>query len=315
MLYPGRTHAFIGEPESGKTWLALVAVLEMIQAGSTCLYVDFEDDEDLFVEHMRNLGAEDALVAGRVAYVRPDGPFEGAAKTDLAVAVETLPRPPALVVLDGVTEAMALHGWNPDKMVDVAAFYAALPRRFDTFGAAVVMIDHVVKSKDERGRFAIGSQHKMAGINGAMFSFQVRRPFAIGAHGHARVTVTKDRPGRVRKESLQHKVFGEFHLRSQDSGIVVATVEPADATPEPTGYMERVSRYLEGRDEPVTSKDIETAVSGKATYIRQALEALMDGGYVERSTGDRGAKFWASILPYREDGEQGGSYLPLLSAG
>jgi hypothetical protein len=52
------------------------------------------------------------------------------------------------------TEGLAL-GDN----TDVAAWMRPLPKRFAAAGAAVVVIDHVVKNRDDQGRYAIGGQH------------------------------------------------------------------------------------------------------------------------------------------------------------
>jgi hypothetical protein len=52
------------------------------------------------------------------------------------------------------TEGLAL-GDN----TDVAAWMRLLPKRFAAAGAAVVVIDHVVKNRDDQGRYAIGGQH------------------------------------------------------------------------------------------------------------------------------------------------------------
>jgi hypothetical protein len=174
------------------------------------------------------------------------------------------------------------------------------------------MIDHVVKSKDERGRFAVGSQHKMAGINGASYVFSVTEPFAPGAHGQATVLITKDRPGQVRKTAVEHKRAGVFHLRSAGDDRAEATLEPAPAEFRPTVLMVRVSEFLERQDEPVPTSEVERSVSGKSAGIRQALEALMDGGYVSRATAERGKKVWTSLRPYDGDDDDGGSFLPLI---
>jgi hypothetical protein len=63
--------------------------------------------------------------------------------------------------------------------------------------AAVVCVDHVAKHTN-RGRFALGGQHKMAGLSRAAHIMEMEQPFAIGQCGVANVRVGKDRPGRVR---------------------------------------------------------------------------------------------------------------------
>ena len=42
--------------------------------------------------------------------------------------------------------------------------YRSSIRPIAAAGAAVVLIDHVAKDKEKRGRYAIGAQHKLAGV-------------------------------------------------------------------------------------------------------------------------------------------------------
>lgn len=71
----------------------------------------------------------------------------------------------------------------------------------------------------------------------------------------------------------------------------------------PTGLMERVSKLLEGAAAPLSKNGIETAVVGKRDYVRQAVDCLVEEGYVEAVTGARGARLHRSVKPYREDPE------------
>jgi hypothetical protein len=87
-----------------------------------------------------------------------------------------------LAVIDSVTEAMSLLGLNPYDSTETAEFFAQLPRPLAEGGAAVVLLDHVVKDRDNRGRWAIGAQHKMAGSD-VCFSLEAIRPFGRGLTG------------------------------------------------------------------------------------------------------------------------------------
>ena len=69
------------------------------------------------------------------------------------------------MVIDGMTEAMVLHSLDPDHNADVARFMATLPRVLTKTGASVIVIDHVTKARESRGRYAIGAQHKLAAID------------------------------------------------------------------------------------------------------------------------------------------------------
>lgn len=227
LLYAGKVHSFAGEPESGKTWLALAACVEAIEAGQHVVYLDFEDQASVIVGNLRKLGATDEAILARFGYLRPDEPLTKAARTDLERALSSAP---TLAVVDGVTEAMTLLGLDILSNRDVARFMEEIPRPLTRSGAAVILIDHVVKAKDGRGRWAIGAQHKLAGIDGAGYSFEILRPFGRGLEGIARIHVTKDRPGFVRQSATGGKVAGELHIRSDSSGdpVVLEVVLPAE---------------------------------------------------------------------------------------
>lgn len=305
LFYAGKTHMLLGEFESGKTWAALAATAETVRAGGHVLYIDFEDTAETFVLRLRQLGVPDDAIASGAHYVRPDGPLEGIALKALGSVGERFE--PSLVIIDGVTEAMTLHRLSPDKAVDVAEFYALMPRRFDRFGPAVVLIDHVVKSKDERGRYALGSQHKMAGVNGAAYKFEPERGSELspGRHGKVAVTVTKDRPGSVRRDAGGAKAVGTMHLRP----VPERGPDAVDVTIEPPSYEEDhdrfedtvavVATWLAEQPEPVSQNVAEGAGIGPSRQdVRHALSVLVDGGYAEQVAGPHGAKLHRLVRPY-----------------
>jgi hypothetical protein len=65
-------------------------------------------------------------------------------------------------------------------------------------GAAVLTIDHVTKSRDARGRFAVSSQQKLNAVSGAAYTARVHVPFGRGQRGELVLRLTKDRPGGIR---------------------------------------------------------------------------------------------------------------------
>jgi AAA domain len=160
LLYKGKLHAFNGPSESGKTWLALHICVEQILNGEHVLYIDFEDRPETFIERLLALALNfDAIVEG-FHYIRPDDPSRELDRLRLGEFLEAFR--PTVAFIDGVTEAMTLHDLELNSNRDVAMFIALLPRRLARSGVAVVQIDHVVKDKEERGRHAIGAQHKLA---------------------------------------------------------------------------------------------------------------------------------------------------------
>jgi len=75
LLYPGRTHQFAGEPESLKTWAALLAVAQVVAAGGHVLWIDYEDDARGFVGRLRALAVPDETIIGHCTYLWPEEPL------------------------------------------------------------------------------------------------------------------------------------------------------------------------------------------------------------------------------------------------
>jgi hypothetical protein len=300
LLYREKVHAFNGEPESGKSWCAQAITVEQLTTGNPVLHLDFEDNAKGVVGRLLAVGATaDILHPPNFIYIAPSAPWS----LEAALALEKIvaEQQPDLVIVDGVTEAMALHGLNPYDNGDVAKWWAAIPRPVARSGAAVVLIDHVVKSTENRGKWAIGAQHKLAAIDGAAFTFEIVKPFGRGREGLAKIVVTKDRPGHLRQHA-RGAVVGHFRLESWGDGGVSAHIEALpddnDGAIRPTTLMEKISRYIEGN--PGLSRNaIRGAIRGKADYVRLAIELLINEGNVIVQQGPNRSLQHRSRVPYR----------------
>ncbi len=304
LLYPGRCHSFAGEPESLKSWAAQAATAAELAAGQVSMYLDFEDTPEGVAGRLLALGVAADVIVDRFWYHRLDQPlgFDARDALDAALAVAS----PSLIVVDGVTEAMALLGLNPYDNADVAKFWGLLPRRLAASGAAVVLIDHVVKDREGRGRWAIGAQHKLAAIDGAALTFDVVKPFGRGEqHGIARISVAKDRPGHLRQHATGG-VVAELHLHSYPDGGVTADLHPPNAGGEgsfrPTVLMERISRYVEEHS-GISKNGVATAVKGDDKAKRLAIELLAADDYVKIERVGASHTL-VSLRPYRNEDDK-----------
>lgn len=303
LFYVGKNHLVSGEPEAGKSWLAQAAVAAELNEGHGALWVDADDvgAGDL-LERLRSLGVADAVIGRLFAYVLPDEPLTEDALPHLLAAIEQ--REARLAVFDGFNPLLALQGLDPNSGVDVERLYQLLdPVR--KAGCATVWTDNVVKSKEARGAWAIGSERKKSKAE-VQLGMRSLEPFGRGRTGKARLEVFKDRPG---------------HLRAAPPGIFVLTSDgercswrlEADRSRDeegafrPTGLMERVSRYLELHAEPQSLNAIEADVTGRAKYVRVAVERLVAEGYALESEGPRGARLVQTVRAFREDDESEGA--------
>jgi hypothetical protein len=309
LFYPGRVHSVASESEAGKTWLALHAVAVELAAGNAAVYLDFEDDEGGLVGRLLSLGVDRQVVRDRFAYVKPDESINAVGNgADLGQVLGDLR--PTLVVLDGITEAMTLHGLEVKDNGDVARFGKLLPARIAAHGPATVNLDHVVKSTENRGRYALGGVHKLNGLNGAAYMLENRTPFGIGLTGRSTVYVVKDRPGQLRRNALPSNGahwYADLVLDSHHDEFVEVTLDaPGERTEtfKPTVLMGRVSDALTRAGEPLGVRGVLDRVHGKrAQDVRAALAALVDEGYVAVENGSRGAHLHRLVRPYGEDHE------------
>jgi len=294
LFYPAKVHTVASETEAGKSWFALSTAVDEMRAGNHVLYIDFEDNEGGIVSRLLALQVTADVIRERFHYLAPADPLgTGANLGDLQEIVDELA--PTLAVVDGITEAMVLHGLNPLDNKDVAAFGRILPRRIAALGPAalgpaVVCNDHVTKDREGRGRYAIGAAHKLNGLDGAAYVLDNRTPFGIGLTGRSTIRIAKDRPGQLRRRGLPSAGgmhwYGDLVLDSHDEGFAeVSIVAPTERSEDfrPTVLMERIAKALEQHG-PLSARKVETVVTGKSTNIRQALTFLQLDGHVSDST-------------------------------
>jgi hypothetical protein len=313
LFYPSCLNSVLGETESCKTWVALIAMEQELRRGRHVVLIDYEGSPRSIVERLQALGVTDLQISEQFSYIQPDGKFGDLEQALLFEECIDKRGAPSLVIIDGVTEAMAQAGLDPNVGVDVANYFAGAPRWFARQGAAVAMIDHVTKGSENRGRFAIGSERKISGLDGAAYMVDLVSPFGRGKTGRVKLTVSKDRGGYVREHTNATGVIAMIELRSNLDGSITTTVEAPRASGagpfRPTGVMERMSTIIAQSPTGVGVRELRMAVKGRNDIKDAALEILIREEYVEVTGGAHGAKIHTSLKPYREHDEatdQGG---------
>jgi hypothetical protein len=291
LLYPGSTNSIFGESESGKSLLAIVAAREVIERGGRVLWLDYEDTRRRFTSRLDSMSVPRELWSS-IDYVNPVEALwskrTNASTGAHADFVELLARGRyEFAVVDTMTGAMSVEGLDPNIGTEVEAIQRELMGRIvkDT-GAAVLVLDHVTKSSDGRGRYAIGSERKLSGITGAAYAIEVTKPWsrALGGapiHGTALLKITKDRPGYVRGEGSTLSTVASIEVTADpDGGLRLRVVDPRDTVPCPP--LDLVTKIVEAlRRFPGMSKSaLEAEVDVKAATVRVARDWLIDQGAI-----------------------------------
>ena len=302
LLYAGKVNGIIGESESGKSWIALLAITQALEQGQRVLILDFEDSPASVHRRLVNLGVTPDLLL-LVHYADPDESLTIAAKTDLGEALQNIF---GVVLVDGVNAALALLGYDLNSNTDATLFSTVLLRPIARTGACVITVDHVPKNPELRGKGGIGAQAKRAMIDGCQLNAEVLEAFGKGQNGTIKLTVDKDRNGHVRGVSGGGKNAGNAEIVSIAETVRI-TVKAPDLRPaeerdwKPTGVMEQVSKFLERQDRPVGFNTVTAGVYAKEETIRLAIRELEEGGFIGLEDGPRRSVLHSSKAPFREN--------------
>ena len=199
LIYSGKVHSFYGESESGKSWVAQITTAELLKADKKVIYIDFESDPQDIVKRLKALGVSRANLLHYFTYIRPEGVRDVSDPYWQAILE---PDSATMVVIDGVTESLTMFGGETVDNDAITRWMRNFPRTVaNRSGAAVILIDHITKNSETRGRFAIGGQAKLATIDGAAYLVEPIEVLSPGRVGSLTIRVTKDRPGDIRRNA------------------------------------------------------------------------------------------------------------------
>jgi hypothetical protein len=289
LFYRGKRHALSGPPEAAKTLVALVAGLEHKRAGHGEFgIVDFEMGEHATRLLLSELGATDEEIAA-VYYAVADGP-PGADDVAALVAAGV-----TFMVIDSAAGAYDASALDDNKRQDAERFARTWIEPLWKNGIATVLIDHVVKDTESRGKFAIGSERKLGTVD-VHLGLEAITPLSRGTTGLFRITTHKDRPGhlpRPRAADLELASDPETHAISWTFRPAAEQAAESGDAWRPTVLMDRVLEYVDRHDyEPTSRTALTGAIKGNKQYLFQAIDFLildgrlaMNGKKVVRSSG------------------------------
>ena len=338
LFYRGAVNDLHGEPGCGKSMLAQIAAAQELKQGHDVIYIDYEDSARNVVKRLLLLGVTGEQIVAHFHYVRPS--TKPSSPTSLDGWKETLDYADTatLAIIDGVTSCLAYAGLDSNSGDDIAAWYNTMPRLISACGPAVVLIDHVVKSKDNRGRYAGGSMQKLALIDGISYSVDMTKPVGKGVRGTIVIKSGKDRISEIEEHCAVSWDSNGSHLReaarieinSTDPKLMRVTIARPNMMPSedrqakrddfrPTGLMERISRMLEDSLEEPNQSELFKALkedgSGARTAVMsKAVSLLLQEGFVSNRSGRNNRSIFKSVRPYRQiDDPKSDAYVDRMS--
>jgi hypothetical protein len=319
LIYARREHVIVGDTESGKTWLALACAAVELAGGNSVVYIHYEEPgPESTIERLRLLGISDAMLTPPLfRFIAPNQ----AAHQEWIKAL--LAPAPALVIHDGVNEAMSLHGHDIDKADGAATFRRRLIVPFLRAGAATIACDHLPMGADGARKNAYGSVHKGNAIDGARIALENREPFGRGLRGRSNVFVTKDRPGHLRAAGKPTKTPGKTFFGTfigDDSAVFkpfalalyAPKVEEQAPDSDPAAELADTVREVIAAqpDRKIASLRALFAEMRKAGHqfteknVRDAVDDLIAAARLSEVVGKRGAKGYQSVSTAAEGDRQ-----------
>jgi hypothetical protein len=287
LLVTGKVNGIHGAPGVGKSMLAEVIAVQEMARGNRVWFLDFEDDAQAVLERFIDLGVDPDLVVDRLHYKGPHDAMHP--DTRDRILDDLRDERPTFVIADSVGEWLGLHGIE-DKDSQVARFMADFPRMIASAGPAVALLDHVPHADHQR-LAPVGSQRKLAAINGCQYLVTPASPLGRGQQGTVVVTVAKDRTGCRPKGSAAANLVLDATSVPTTARLVAPSMVGGSATKAGRRSMAQVLSILQTVTQPLTVAEIEAADKKTSKRplasrtIHDALGRLEDEGQALRERG------------------------------
>jgi hypothetical protein len=253
-----------------KTWFALILTKAELDAGKPVCWVDLDAmGAGAMLQRLELLGVTHTQIHDSFHYIEPTEMLDPHKISELQTLIHN--QGVRMFVIDAFNPILNLHGLDPNSNTDIETFWRTIAAPIAQAGAAPVLLDHVVKNADNRGKYSTGSERKASGVDGVHLGFKLLEPLRKGGTGRTLLSVHKDRPGYLPRPAL-----GRLILDATGDHITYQ-IEPDQSHSEdgrfrPTVLMEKVSTYLELSGTSATGSEIEKSVTGNAKALRTAIE-------------------------------------------
>lgn len=224
LFYAGKVNVLFGDPECGKTWIALAAMVEALEAGRRAAFVDLDHNGwEEIVGHLMLLGATAEQLSDPDLF-RLAEPEDGAELIYTVAALKAFR--PAVATVDSLGEMLPMLGLSSNSPDDYTAAHRQVLTPLATAGAVVIGIDHLPKSDDARAHGQTGTIAKKRAVNGSTIRVTVHQQFVPGRGGSANLSLEKDRGGGLRgncpppDKGKRSQAAGRFVMKPHDDGTL-----------------------------------------------------------------------------------------------
>ena len=287
LLYEGLANTIFGEPSSGKSWIALMAVIQQLRAGRRVIWWDNEDRASTLAKRMQLLRATDLIGIEALAWRTGDLHLSETAMAE-ALAFLDGGNGPGLVVLDSATAFLC-----PKDGADVHPWMTGHISPWIDAGHTSLNLDHVPKQRKDRPMGAVGSFEKLSIIRGA--ALYVHGTAWNGQQGGAvHLTVHKDAHGQL--PSPQWSVVSTISAE-WDGPTLAYTIGLPNAKTESEDLQDELMEAFDqlGPEGARGSQGVRELLKGKrGRDIDKARDELLQAGIIKQDKDGR-AWVWRAV--------------------
>lgn len=231
----GQVNGLFGEPESRKSWIAYVAVAEVLIHGGRAAIFDLDHNGMQSVAvRLLDLGVPEDILSNldRFRYKEPED------KEDLMETVGDLVTwETDVVVIDSIGELLPTLNLNSNSPDDFTVAHTHVLKKLANTGACVIIIHHVAKNPDSKAQGPTGTGAKTRAIGGVSIRVTIKDAFTPGKGGSCYLAIRKDRHGGLRAKSptdSKEPLAGTFKLNPEghDSSWTLWAPEAGERMPE-----------------------------------------------------------------------------------
>ncbi|MDV6293304.1 AAA family ATPase [Rhodococcus aetherivorans] len=286
LFYAGQVNLAFGDPEGGKTWVALYCAVEALRKGGRALVLDLDHNgPGPTVTRMLAMGADREALSDptRFLYVEPEDRTHA-----ITVVADMATWGPDVVVVDSLGELLPLFGSSSNSADDFTIVHTRILKPLAKAGACVIVIDHLSKGSDSRTFGPGGTSAKRRAVGGVSIRVRVKDAFTPGKGGSAYLSVNKDRHGGLRAHCPtgdREPLAGVFELRVFSDDVLEPTIRapkdgesaPADFSISAAADPQRLAEDVDALDAldppPLSQRDVCKRMKWGGQRATEALRA------------------------------------------
>jgi hypothetical protein len=275
LFYRGQVNSLFGNPETGKTLIAMCAMADELNRDGSALLLDLDHNgAGPTVARLISMGVDEQVLRDpdRFRYAAPDD-----AESMAVIVADTRQWQPTMAVLDSIGELMPMYGASSNSPDDWTRVHGLTLKPLADCGAAVITIDHLAKNVESQTFGATGTTGKKRTAGGANLRVVALEAFTPGKGGRAQLTINKDRHGGLRAVSPigeKEPLAATFILRDDGGELswVFKAPEHGERSATPDVSQADMKDLAELSPPPVSQRDVKDRLGWGSTRALRTLQ-------------------------------------------